>query len=259
MTRPAGAPWHPSVTRRAPNGGFRYRFGMADPVAYFITFACYGRRLHGDDRGSVDRFNNAFGEDFVAPSRPRELAEGGRLKWPPMSLEAAQRTVVEDAVREACAYRGWTVHVLNVRTNHVHVVVTADAPAGQALGDLKRYATRALTKHGLIHPGRRPWAAHGSTRYIWDEEQLFRACAYVTDGQGPDVHGAEESVSRDSEPVGHPTGTDRRVGLCSICTHAQRVISARGTTFWLCGLAKADARFRKYPALPVQACSGFAS
>lgn len=70
-----------------------------------------------------------------------------------------------------------------------------------------------------------------------------------------------ESVPRghgaDSEPAGYPTGADRRVGLCSVCDHAQRVVSARGATFWLCGLAKDDARFRKYPALPVHACAGF--
>ena len=28
---------------------------MSDPLAYFITFTCYGNWLHGDERGSVDR------------------------------------------------------------------------------------------------------------------------------------------------------------------------------------------------------------
>ncbi len=33
--------------------------------------------------------------------------------------------------------------------------------------------------------------------------------------------------------------------------------SARGSTFWLCGLAAVDSRFARYPPLPVLHCSGF--
>jgi hypothetical protein len=36
------------------------------------------------------------------------------------------------------------------------------------------------------------------------------------------------------------------------------VTSGRGSTFWLCGLSASDARFPKYPRLPVVACAGFA-
>ncbi len=37
------------------------------PLAYFITFRCYGTWLHGDRRGSVDRFHNIYG----TPRLPR--------------------------------------------------------------------------------------------------------------------------------------------------------------------------------------------
>jgi hypothetical protein len=46
-------------------------------------------------------------------------------------------------------------------------------------------------------------------------------------------------------------------GLCASCRHVEIVTSARGSTFYLCGLSYTDARFPKYPALPVQACGGF--
>jgi hypothetical protein len=36
------------------------------------------------------------------------------------------------------------------------------------------------------------------------------------------------------------------------------VESARGSTFWLCGLAAVDPRFSKYPRLPVLRCEGYA-
>ena len=48
-----------------------------------------------------------------------------------------------------------------------------------------------------------------------------------------------------------------RIGLCLDCEHARRIESDRGATFYLCELAKVDAWFRKYPALPVLVCKGF--
>lgn len=50
---------------------------------------------------------------------------------------------------------------------------------------------------------------------------------------------------------------DPSVGQCSVCRHARRVVSARGSTFWRCARAGDDPRFRKYPPLPVIACPGF--
>jgi hypothetical protein len=46
-------------------------------------------------------------------------------------------------------------------------------------------------------------------------------------------------------------------GLCGRCTHVQLIPSARGTTYYLCRLALTDARFAKYPRLPVLSCLGF--
>ncbi len=47
-----------------------------------------------------------------------------------------------------------------------------------------------------------------------------------------------------------------RLGLCGRCRHAQRVATPR-SVFWLCGLSRSDARFERYPRLPVLACEGF--
>jgi hypothetical protein len=48
------------------------------------------------------------------------------------------------------------------------------------------------------------------------------------------------------------------VGLCRACAHARAVVSRRGSTFWLCERATVDARFARYPRLPVTRCAGFA-
>jgi hypothetical protein len=41
--------------------------------------------------------------------------------------------------------------------------------------------------------------------------------------------------------------------------HARRVTSAKGSTFVLCGRSATDARFPKYPPLPVIRCAGYDS
>ena len=46
-------------------------------------------------------------------------------------------------------------------------------------------------------------------------------------------------------------------GLCASCIHAQRIDSSKGSTFVLCRLSHTDARFPRYPRLPVLACDGY--
>ena len=48
-----------------------------------------------------------------------------------------------------------------------------------------------------------------------------------------------------------------RVGLCANCAHARIVENDRGSRFYLCELAKTDARFPRYPRLPVRSCTGW--
>jgi len=56
-----------------------------------------------------------------------------------------------------------------------------------------------------------------------------------------------------------PSDSERRVGLCARCRHARRIVSSKGSEFWMCQLAATDARFKKYPPLPVLRCAGFQS
>jgi hypothetical protein len=45
--------------------------------------------------------------------------------------------------------------------------------------------------------------------------------------------------------------------LCDSCRHALLRPTRRGTVYLRCGLAATDARFAKYPVLPVLRCPGF--
>ena len=51
--------------------------------------------------------------------------------------------------------------------------------------------------------------------------------------------------------------TPEDAGLCGTCAHARAIRSDRGSVFYLCGLSRDDARFPKYPRLPVLACAGY--
>ncbi len=46
-------------------------------------------------------------------------------------------------------------------------------------------------------------------------------------------------------------------GLCGGCRHARAVRSDRGSTFLLCLRSRSDARYPKYPCLPVRTCPGY--
>ena len=48
-----------------------------------------------------------------------------------------------------------------------------------------------------------------------------------------------------------------RIGMCSACRHSRTIRSSKNSEFWLCERSKTDARFSKYPRLPVRACPGF--
>ncbi len=46
-------------------------------------------------------------------------------------------------------------------------------------------------------------------------------------------------------------------GLCDQCKHVQIVDSTKGSRFFLCMYTKIDARYTKYPRLPVMACRAY--
>jgi len=154
------------------------------PLAYLITFRTYGTWLHGDERGSVDRQHNVYGTPRLGSNPNRKHVEEMQVKGPPIVLNAVQRVTVEKAVREVCRHRRYALLALNARTNHVHAVISAACKPEPILDALKAYATRKLRKGGLISTGTKPWVRHGSTRYLWKEQQVEKAIDYVLYGQG---------------------------------------------------------------------------
>ena len=153
-------------------------------MRYFITFACYGARLHGDESGSVDRHHNQVGSRRLAPDAERVMAERREMLQDPYVLDEAARPVVLAAIQRHCAYRGWTRLAAHVRSNHIHLVVEGETRPERMMNEFKSYASRELNQLTSERPDRRRWARHGSTRWLWKDEDVRQALAYVVDEQG---------------------------------------------------------------------------
>ncbi len=162
------------------------------PLAYLITFRCYGTWLHGDERGSKDRKHNQFGSPTIPPNPNLVRFELTRLKHRPTILGPRHRQLVEKAVREVCDHRHYLLRAINVRTNHVHSVVSAMSKPEPVLNAFQSYSTRALRRSGLIPRDVKPWARHGSTVYLWKERAVAKAIEYVLLGQGKDLFRLED-------------------------------------------------------------------
>jgi REP element-mobilizing transposase RayT len=153
-------------------------FNTDDPIAYFITWTSYGTWLPGDERGW-----HQWGESEVRP--PNELfvqMAAAAMKETEFTLAPEDREVVEQTVARHCQVRGWTLHTVRARSNHVHVVVTAPGYHPKTVRDqFKAWCTRHLKPK---HPVReRFWTEGGSCRWINHEDDLASAIAYVNDAQ----------------------------------------------------------------------------
>ena len=158
------------------------------PLAYLITFRTHATWLHGDERGSVDRFHNRYRSPYIEPNANWQRHNAVILKGEPVTLVASKRQSVEFAIRETCAIRKWHLYAINVRTNHVHAVVSTGALRPErALTAFKANATRQMRQDRVWTADDSPWVEKGSKRYLWNERSLARAIDYVLYGQGDEL------------------------------------------------------------------------
>ena len=153
-------------------------------MTYLITFSCYGSHLHGDASGSVDRLHHIYRSPLADTDRDRAFIERTHLLETPYVMAAEQRETVLKTILEVCHHRGWTLHAAHVRTTHVHAVVEGDSRPEAMMNAFKSYASRALNSIGLDGGSKTRWARHGSTRWLWNQDDLRAAVDYVSTGQG---------------------------------------------------------------------------
>ena len=156
------------------------------PLAYFITFRTYGTWLHGDDRRSVDTHDgkNVYGFPDRDPNKNLRNRMRDNMKGLPVCLDRAQRGIVKEAIKEVCEVRGYRLLALNVRTNHIHVVVSAVKKSETVAGEFKRIATSRLRDNGYFLNGRRIWSRGRSRPPLWKPREVESAIEYVLYRQG---------------------------------------------------------------------------
>jgi REP element-mobilizing transposase RayT len=147
-------------------------------IAYFSTWTTYGTWLPGDDRGWFHS-----GRGWRDPDQGQAFAAALRMSADAVILTPVQRELVQSVIAEHAAFRGWELHAVNCRRNHVHVVVSAAGrPIELPREQFKSWTTRRLKE---LSGGERSdwWTERGWDVYIDDLDDLAAVVEYVPDGQ----------------------------------------------------------------------------
>jgi REP element-mobilizing transposase RayT len=163
---------------------------MPDSLAYFLTWSIYGTWLPGDERGWIK-----YGSGWQLPNVVRKLEAEARMNEDACRFDGEQRALVERQIAETCNVRGWKLHAVNCRSNHVHVVVTANIEPKLLRNQLKAWCSRRLKELEAVRHGAQTrereatavrenwWAERGSQRFINDSASPEAVILYVRDGQ----------------------------------------------------------------------------
>jgi hypothetical protein len=150
-------------------------------LALHITWGTYGTRLHGDPRGTVDRYNNEHGAPVVGFVEHRWEQEKSNLKFPPVVLTRPQMIHVEEQLPIVCE-RGYWKHIVGAAgPNHVHEILDATFDPETIRRLLKRWLGQSLTERWPLPDGATWWAECGSIRWVDNERYYANATRYVTD------------------------------------------------------------------------------
>ena len=154
------------------------KFNTGEPLAFFLTWTTYGTWLPGDERG----WNRKGELSTLGPSRARNESALDELKETKFVLSKQDRKVVESTIHRHCNIRGWTLHAMNARSNHAHIVVSAAQYKPETVvAQFKAWCTRKLKEH---HPTRRRfWTQGASCRWINQESELATAIDYTLEAQ----------------------------------------------------------------------------
>lgn len=151
----------------------------SDPLAFFITWTTYGSHLQGEERGWRRRRQ---GNQLPQPRLAQWRRE--RLKYDAILLLPSERAVVKNECQRHCDHRGWHLWEVNARSNHVHVVVTANGYSAQVVRDqLKANCTRGLRQQWKQFCDRVVWTVGGDCECVNSEDELERVCLYVREAQ----------------------------------------------------------------------------
>ena len=153
-------------------------FNAGEPLGYFLTWTTYGTWLPGDERGWQRKRNSG-----IQPAS-KHLADSAAAKMNETKfyLNENDREIIEVTITRHCEIRIWTLHTVNARTNHVHVVLTAPGYRPETVRDqLKAWCTRKLKPNYATRE--HFWTEGASRRYLNKPEDLEAAIIYVSEAQ----------------------------------------------------------------------------
>ncbi|MEX0819835.1 MAG: transposase [Pirellulaceae bacterium] len=162
----------------------------ADPITLFITWTTYGTWLPGDSRG--------WRKWKAGDQQPQPLLEDwcrDQMKDKPLFLNESQRAEVEKVIRKHANIRGWELHAVSARSNHVHVAVTVvPKVSGKALAagssavkrvrdQFKANGTTALRRMTEPVTHEKVWTKGGDIEFIDTDDDLEQVVIYITEAQ----------------------------------------------------------------------------
>lgn len=167
---------------------------------WLITNTTYGTWLPGDPRGSVTSVRDKRDNEGTTSSRrehdlPEEPYEehlpgiqrsAERLrKGAPIYLTLPQAERVLSQFQETATFRGWTLVVVSIMSNHYHliVIVPDETDPARVLADFKAYASRVLNREYGKPASDTWWTSKGSTRKLKDQYAEQNAIRYVVERQ----------------------------------------------------------------------------
>jgi REP element-mobilizing transposase RayT len=160
-----------------------------DPITLFITWTTYGSWLPGDARG--------WKKWKRGEQEPQPVLEDwckDRMKEKAVLLDEYQRKSVDDVIHKHSQIRGWELHAVSVRSNHVHVVVTVVPKTGnkdyrvadgikRVRDELKANASRVVRRCESPITNEKVWTKGGDIQFLDREDDLEKVVIYVLEAQ----------------------------------------------------------------------------
>ena len=148
--------------------------------------------------GMVKTYN---GTPRIKPNAELAKIMRGEMDGPPFVLNKQQRIAVHHEIEDVCRRRSYFLHALNVRTNHLHSVVTAETVPENIINAFKSNATRALREQNLISRDIKVWSVGKSRRYLWKPRSVALAIDYTLNQQGENLIEFEDWLKMKGESL----------------------------------------------------------
>jgi len=149
------------------------------PLAYHLTIAAHGARLHGDDRPTVDKLHNEYGSPFLPNDPVRVRIERDRMAHDAVTLTYPHRAHIETVIPAICARGNWDYHAAAAAPNHVHTLLSTESDPYDVRKWFKRWLGESLEKKWPLKSAPRWWADGGSIKHVWNTAYFHQAIDYI--------------------------------------------------------------------------------